>query len=101
MLKVFIVIIVNVTYRLEQQLVKVLDIAFTWKAVLLLDEADIYLEKRSKSDLGRNAMTGIFLRQLEYYQGKKESFLSLYYFAFFLLIYLCFSLCFSFQASSS
>ncbi|CAG8729258.1 10513_t:CDS:2, partial [Cetraspora pellucida] len=51
------------------ELVKVLDIAYTWKAVILLDEADIYLEKRNTVDLVRNTMVGIFLRLLEYYQG--------------------------------
>ncbi|CAB4398743.1 unnamed protein product [Rhizophagus irregularis] len=55
--------------KMEQQLVKILDIAFTWKAVLLLDEADIYFEKRTSDNANRNAMTGIFLRHLEYYQG--------------------------------
>ncbi|CAG8649459.1 7346_t:CDS:2, partial [Scutellospora calospora] len=54
---------------LEKELVKVLDIAYTWKAVILLDEADIYLERRSTVDLTRNTMVGIFLRLLEYYQG--------------------------------
>ncbi|CAG8454169.1 1584_t:CDS:2 [Dentiscutata heterogama] len=54
---------------LEKQLVKVLDVAYKWKSVLLLDEADIYLEKRSTTDLNRNMMVGIFLRLLEYYQG--------------------------------
>ncbi|PKC55192.1 P-loop containing nucleoside triphosphate hydrolase protein, partial [Rhizophagus irregularis] len=55
--------------KMEQQLVKILNIAFTWKAVLLLDEADIYFEKRTSGNAKRNAMTGIFLRHLEYYQG--------------------------------
>ncbi|CAG8499302.1 23799_t:CDS:2 [Gigaspora margarita] len=54
---------------LERQLVKILDIAYAWKSVLLLDEADIYLEKRNTTDLNRNMMVGIFLRLLEYYQG--------------------------------
>jgi DNA polymerase III delta prime subunit len=56
--------------KLEQKLVEILDIASSWHAVLLLDEADIYLEKRnSAGDPKRNAMTGIFLRLLEYYKG--------------------------------
>jgi len=38
-------------------------------AVLLIDEADIFLEKRSLNDITRNAMVGIFLRLLEYHQG--------------------------------
>ncbi|CAG8702911.1 14001_t:CDS:2 [Funneliformis caledonium] len=54
--------------ELDQQLVKLLDISYTWKAVLLLDEADIYLEKRNTTDIKRNAMVGVFLRRLEYYR---------------------------------
>ena len=37
--------------------------------VLLLDEADVYLEARSTTDLDRNKLISIFLRQLEYFQG--------------------------------
>jgi DNA polymerase III delta prime subunit len=56
--------------EMEVNLVQILDIAYSWRAVLLLDEADIYLEKRtSAADATRNAMTGIFLRVLEYYKG--------------------------------
>ncbi|CAG8663796.1 451_t:CDS:2 [Gigaspora margarita] len=54
---------------LESKLNKVLDVAYRWKAILLLDEADIYLERRNEADLNRNMMVGVFLRQLEYYQG--------------------------------
>ena len=55
--------------KLEEKLVKVLDVAASWGAILLLDEADIYMEKRKSVDLERSAMTGIFLRNLEYYRG--------------------------------
>jgi DNA polymerase III delta prime subunit len=56
--------------KLEQKLVQIFDIASSWRAVLLLDEADIYLEKRTSAvDPKRNAMTGVFLRLLEYYKG--------------------------------
>lgn len=37
--------------------------------MLLLDEADVYLEARSTTDLDRNKLISIFLRQLEYFQG--------------------------------
>lgn len=55
--------------RLEQKLSKVLEISYTWNAILLLDEADIYLERRSTSDINRNMLVGVFLRMLEYYRG--------------------------------
>ncbi|KXS13553.1 P-loop containing nucleoside triphosphate hydrolase protein [Gonapodya prolifera JEL478] len=54
---------------LEYQLSDVLKIASSWKAVLLLDEADVFLERRNSADVHRNAMVGIFLRLLEYHQG--------------------------------
>ena len=54
---------------LETQLSRILDIAHVWGAVLLLDEADIFLERRSVHDLQRNALVSIFLRLLEYFQG--------------------------------
>ncbi|CAG8784206.1 1441_t:CDS:2, partial [Gigaspora rosea] len=53
----------------EKKLVKILYIGHEWRAVLLLDEADIYLEKRCSIDLKRNVMVSIFLRHLEYHQG--------------------------------
>ncbi|KAI1734072.1 hypothetical protein F4680DRAFT_365008 [Xylaria scruposa] len=43
--------------------------AHKWGCVLLLDEADVFLAKRSKTDLRRNAVTSVFLRSLEYYAG--------------------------------
>lgn len=40
-----------------------------WNAILLLDEADVFLEKRELNSLKRNELVSIFLRQLEYYEG--------------------------------
>ena len=54
---------------LESNLQKVLDRAKTFHAVLLLDEADVFIEQRTPQDLRRNALVSIFLRELEYYQG--------------------------------
>lgn len=54
---------------LEAELNKILDIAHSWGAVLLLDEADVFLEKRTIHDIHRNALVSIFLRLLEYFQG--------------------------------
>lgn len=54
---------------LEVELQKILDICHAWGAILLLDEADVFLEKRSVFDVHRNALVSIFLRQLEYFQG--------------------------------
>lgn len=55
---------------LEFNLSRILDIAAAWKAILLIDEADVFLEKRSATyDVGRNGLVSIFLRLLEYYEG--------------------------------
>ncbi|WAO90822.1 AAA domain-containing protein [Fusarium falciforme] len=47
----------------------VLEIGRAWDCVVLLDEADVFLEERSFSDQKRNAIISIFLRILEYYDG--------------------------------
>jgi len=54
---------------IDDRLERVFRLAQTWKAVLLLDEADVFMAKRTATDLTRNAVVSIFLRQLEYYQG--------------------------------
>lgn len=54
---------------LEKRLAEVLEIAHAWNAIILLDEADIFMEKRASNDIQRNAMVSIFLRLLENYQG--------------------------------
>lgn len=56
------------TTGLETNLRQILDVAQIWNAVILIDEADIFLEKRGH-DIMRTAMTGIFLKMLEYHQG--------------------------------
>jgi hypothetical protein len=54
---------------IEESLNTILDMVSKWNAVLLLDEADVFLEARSTSDLERNKLVSIFLRVLEYYEG--------------------------------
>ena len=54
---------------LDTQLSRIMDLASTWKAVLLIDEADVFLERRSLHDMERNSLVSIFLRTLEYYSG--------------------------------
>jgi hypothetical protein len=54
---------------LEKNLRRILDVAQIWNAVILIDEADIFLEKRGNSDIVRNACVGVVLRLLEYHQG--------------------------------
>ena len=39
-----------------------------WGAVMLIDEADVYIRKRS-DDIAANAVVGVFLRVLEYFDG--------------------------------
>jgi hypothetical protein len=55
--------------RLEGQLSKIFQIAKHWDAILLLDEADVYLEQRAPQDLVRNGLVSVFLRTMEYCQG--------------------------------
>ncbi|KAL8909443.1 MAG: hypothetical protein Q9171_005041 [Xanthocarpia ochracea] len=55
--------------NVEASLSNVLEMSTKWNAVLLLDEADVFLEQRSAHDLERNKLVSIFLRMLEYYEG--------------------------------
>lgn len=55
--------------KLELRLDAIMKLAERWNAVLLLDEADVFLEARDCLNIERNAMVGIFLRLLEYYSG--------------------------------
>ncbi|KAJ5181212.1 hypothetical protein N7491_000767 [Penicillium cf. griseofulvum] len=54
---------------LEQQLDTIFKIAKHFKAVLLLDEADAFMEQRTSYHDTHNRLVTIFLRKLEYYQG--------------------------------
>ncbi|RFU34095.1 hypothetical protein B7463_g2202, partial [Scytalidium lignicola] len=54
---------------LEKNLTATLRLAIRWKAILLLDEADVFLEQRSSNDIARNGLVSVFLRALEYYPG--------------------------------
>ncbi|KAJ5324416.1 hypothetical protein N7476_003016 [Penicillium atrosanguineum] len=53
----------------EESLKDILRMIPKWGAVLLLDEADVFMEARSATDLQRNELVSIFLRMLEYYEG--------------------------------
>jgi len=55
--------------KLETRLTAILDLVARWKAVLLLDEADVFLEARQPQHLMHNTLISVFLRQLEYFQG--------------------------------
>lgn len=55
--------------RVENYLDEVLRIGTVWQCVVLLDEADVFLEERTHQDIKRNALVSVFLRVLEYYDG--------------------------------
>lgn len=53
---------------MEGALKEALTRAQRWGAVMLIDEADVYIRKRS-DDITANAVVGVFLRVLEYFDG--------------------------------
>ena len=53
---------------LETALKDILTRAQRWGAVLLIDEADVYIKRRD-DDITMNAVVGVFLRVLEYFNG--------------------------------
>jgi hypothetical protein len=44
------------SYEVESSLSNVLEMCTKWNGVLLLDEADVFLEQRSANDLERNKL---------------------------------------------
>ncbi|CAI0651082.1 unnamed protein product [Colletotrichum noveboracense] len=55
--------------QVEAYLESVFYLGKLWGCVVLLDEAEVFLEQRTLSDLDRNALVSVFLRALEYYEG--------------------------------
>ena len=54
--------------EMEKALKETLIRAQRWGAVMLIDEADVYIKKRA-DNLASNAVVGVFLRVLEYFNG--------------------------------
>lgn len=54
--------------EMEKNLKDVLIRAQRWGAVMLIDEADVYIKRRD-DNLTMNAVVGVFLRVLEYFNG--------------------------------
>jgi DNA replication protein DnaC len=55
--------------EVEKTLGSVLDLCQTWDALVLIDEADVFLEARNSTEIQRNALVCVMLRLLEYYSG--------------------------------
>ncbi|KAL3423070.1 hypothetical protein PVAG01_04817 [Phlyctema vagabunda] len=55
--------------EVEKYLESVFHLGKIWDCVVLLDEAEVFLEQRTLNDLKRNALVSVFLRALEYYEG--------------------------------
>ncbi|KAK7990084.1 hypothetical protein PG989_010399 [Apiospora arundinis] len=53
----------------EKYLDSVLYLGKAWGCIVLIDEAEVFLEQRSLDNLERNALVSVFLRVLEYYEG--------------------------------
>ena len=57
----------------EAKLKDILKLIPKWGAVLLLDEADVFMEARDSTNLDRNELVSIFLRILEYYEVRSDA----------------------------
>jgi hypothetical protein len=55
--------------EVEAELEKNFALASRWDCILLLDEADVFLSARERTDFQRNGLVSVFLRVLEYYTG--------------------------------
>ena len=55
--------------EIEKSLRVSLELCGRWNAILLLDEAEVFLASRNPSELDRNRLVVTFLRILEYFEG--------------------------------
>ncbi|KAH7325774.1 P-loop containing nucleoside triphosphate hydrolase protein [Stachybotrys elegans] len=55
--------------ELANTLQELLQLAERWKAIALLDEADIFLQQRDRSHIERNRLVAVFLTMVEYFTG--------------------------------
>jgi primosomal protein N' len=55
--------------QLGAKIKRVFEMATEWDAVILLDEADVFMAERNPNDVHRNELVSIFLRELEYFRG--------------------------------
>ncbi|KAI0911695.1 P-loop containing nucleoside triphosphate hydrolase protein [Ustulina deusta] len=55
--------------EVEESLKRALELSAYWNAVLLIDEADVFMGQRSDVELSRNELVSLFLVLLEYYEG--------------------------------
>ncbi|KAK7983229.1 hypothetical protein PG989_010631 [Apiospora arundinis] len=53
----------------EAALTKWFSIADRWRAIILIDECDIFLDRREHTDMSRNGVVSAFLRKMEYFGG--------------------------------
>lgn len=60
---------VGIFSDVEARIRKWFTLAAKWDAILLIDEADLFLEQRKEGDLQRNSLSTVFLRTMEYYKG--------------------------------
>lgn len=55
--------------EIEESLENIFKLVFAWKAIFLLDEADVFLECRDNYHMERNNIVAIFLRMLDKFTG--------------------------------
>lgn len=56
-------------HELEFAMTRILRLGKRWQAIVLVDEADVYMEQRTPQDLVRNGLVSVLLRQLEFCQS--------------------------------
>jgi len=63
--------LVSYEERMSAELKRLLTYASTWEAIVLIDEADVFLEQRKSGpdQFGQNNLVAISLQELEYFHG--------------------------------
>ncbi|KAH8694493.1 P-loop containing nucleoside triphosphate hydrolase protein [Ilyonectria robusta] len=61
--------IIGTSPFVERRLENILSLVTRWNAVVLLDEADVFMQERAVHELERNALVSTLLRIVEYFDG--------------------------------
>jgi SpoVK/Ycf46/Vps4 family AAA+-type ATPase len=59
----------NIAQDMEGNLARIFRYAQRWRAILLLDDAEVFLEQRAHDQFDRGLVVSVFLRGLEQYNG--------------------------------
>lgn len=63
----------DIGHHVEKSLTRIFKTAVSWQCVLLIDEADVFMERRTTADLDRNSLVAGKMTSLLNFSSKVSS----------------------------